>query len=40
MFKGEEYKVIWIYNNGTCEIKKNDPVGKVELVKYSELNPL
>jgi hypothetical protein len=40
IFKGEEYKVIWIYNNGTCEIQKNDRGGKVELVAFSELTIL
>jgi hypothetical protein len=37
IFKGEKYKVIWLYNNGTCEIKKNDSLGQVELVRLSEL---
>ena len=38
LFKGEEYQVIWIYNNATCEIKKMDVLGKVELAAISELN--
>ncbi|HWO98502.1 MAG TPA: hypothetical protein VNM45_19650 [Bacillus sp. (in: firmicutes)] len=37
MFKGKEYKVIWIYSNGTCEIKQKDVIGKVELVALSEV---
>ncbi|MBZ5752746.1 hypothetical protein [Metabacillus rhizolycopersici] len=37
MFKGEKYKIIWLYDNGTCEIKKKDSLGQVELVKISEL---
>ncbi|MBZ5751323.1 hypothetical protein [Metabacillus rhizolycopersici] len=37
IFKGEKYKVIWLYDNGTCEIKKNDSLGQVELVRLSQL---
>ena len=37
IFKGEKYKVIWLYDNGTCEIKKKDSLGQVELVQLSEL---
>ena len=37
IFKGKNYKVIWLYDNGTCEIKKNDSLGQVELVQLSEL---
>ena len=36
-FKDEKYKVIWLYDNGTCEIKKNDSLSQVELVRLSEL---
>lgn len=37
IFKEEKYKVIWLYDNGTCEIKKKDSLGQVELVRLSEL---
>ena len=37
LFKGEEYKVVWIYNNATCEIKKMDVLGKVEITAISAL---
>ncbi|MFF2444760.1 hypothetical protein [Priestia megaterium] len=37
LFKGEEYKVVWIYDNVTCEIKKMDGLGKVEIAAISEL---
>ena len=37
LFKGEAYKVIWIYDNVTCEIKKMDGLGKVEIASISEL---
>jgi len=38
LFKGEEYQVVWIYNNATCEIKKMDVLDKVEIAAISELN--
>ncbi|MFF2596779.1 hypothetical protein ACFVSZ_25790 [Priestia megaterium] len=38
LFKGEEYQVIWVYSNDTCEIKRKDVLGKVELAVISELN--
>jgi len=37
LFKGEEYKVVWICNNATCEIRKMDVLGKVEIAAISEL---
>ena len=37
IFREEKYKVIWLYANGTCEIKKEDSLGQVELVQISEL---
>ncbi|MFP3668384.1 hypothetical protein SB717_24895 [Priestia sp. SIMBA_032] len=37
LFKGEEYRVVWIYDNATCEIKKMDVLGKVEIAAISEL---
>ncbi|MCY9016601.1 hypothetical protein MOF32_18980 [Priestia megaterium] len=37
LFKGEEYQVVWIYDNATCEIKKMDVLGKVEIAAISEL---
>lgn len=36
IFREEKYTVMWLYDNGTCEIKKNS-LGKVELVSLSEL---
>ncbi len=38
MFNEEEYSVIWIYNNGNCEIRKKGPNRKVELVALSKLD--
>jgi hypothetical protein len=38
MFNEEEYNVIWIYNNGNCEIRKKGPNRKVELVALSKLD--
>jgi hypothetical protein len=40
IFKGENYTVRWLYNNGNCEIKKQDRLEKVELVPLSELKIL
>ncbi|WP_182007176.1 hypothetical protein [Priestia aryabhattai] len=37
IFKEKDYIVLWIYNNGTCEIKEQDSLGKVKLVSLSEL---
>ncbi|MEW4212251.1 hypothetical protein Q0O85_27415 [Priestia megaterium] len=37
LFKGEKYRVVWIYNNATCEIKKMDVLGKVEIAAIYEL---
>lgn len=37
IFKGENYTVRWIYSNGTGEIKKQDSLGKIEVVSLSEL---
>jgi hypothetical protein len=37
IFKGENYTVKWLYNNGNCEIKKQGGLEKVELVSLSEL---
>jgi len=31
---------LWLYNNGTCEIKGQDSLGKVKLVLLSELKVL
>lgn len=40
IFRGKKYKVMWLYGNGTCEIRKNDSLGTVELVSISELETL
>ena len=40
VFKGEEYKVIWLYQSGYCEIKKKSSLPIVELVSVSELKVL
>lgn len=37
IFREEKYTVMWLYDNGTCEIKKKNALGKVELVSLSEL---
>jgi len=37
IYKGKDYTVLWLYNNGTCEIKEQDSLGKVKLVSLSEL---
>ena len=37
IFKGEDYTIRWLYDNGKCEIKKQDGLGQVELVPLSEL---
>ena len=31
------YTVRWLYENGNCEIEKQDGLGQVELVSLSEL---
>ena len=36
-FNDENYTVRWLYDNGNCEIKKQDGLGQVELVSLSEL---
>jgi hypothetical protein len=39
VFKGEKYKVIWLYGSGYCEIKKESKsLRTVELVSLSEIN--
>ena len=39
VFKGEKYKVIWLYDSGYCEIKKESrSLRTVELVSLSEIN--
>ena len=37
IFHGEDYTIRWIYDNGKCEIKKQDGLKEVELVLLSEL---
>jgi len=37
IFNEENYTVRWLYDNGNCEIKKQDGLGQVELVSLSEL---
>ncbi|MGG0552593.1 hypothetical protein ABEY55_08390 [Priestia aryabhattai] len=37
IFKEKDYIVLWVYNNGTCEIKEQDLLGKVNLVSLSDL---
>ena len=36
-FNDENYTVTWLYDNGNCEIEKQDRLGQVELVSLSEL---
>jgi len=40
IFQEKNYTVLWLYNNGTCEIKEQDSLGKVKLVSLSELKVL
>ncbi|WP_192885604.1 hypothetical protein [Priestia megaterium] len=40
IFEEKNYTVLWLYNNGTCEIKEQDSLGKVKLVSLSELKVL
>ena len=37
ILNGESYTVRWLYDNGSCEIMKQDGLGQVELVLLSEL---
>ncbi|MCQ6277375.1 hypothetical protein JMM81_21135 [Bacillus sp. V3B] len=37
IFNEENYTVRWLYDNGNCEIKKQDGLGQVALVSLSEL---
>jgi hypothetical protein len=37
IFDEKNYTVLWLYNNGTCEIKEQGSLGKVKLVSLSEL---
>ena len=37
IFNGEDYTIRWLYDNGKCEIKKQDGLKEVELVLLSEL---
>lgn len=37
IFNEENYTVRWLYDNGNCEIKKQDGLEQVELVSLSEL---
>jgi len=40
IFKEKNYTVLWLYNNGTCEIKEQASLGKVKLVSISKLKVL
>ncbi|WP_172463494.1 hypothetical protein [Priestia endophytica] len=37
VFQEREYTIIWLYNNGNCEIKVQDVSGEVKLVPVSDL---
>ena len=37
IFNGEDYTIRWLYDNGKCEIKKQDGLRQVELVSLSKL---
>ena len=37
IFNEENYTIKWIYDNGNCEIKKQNGIGQIELVSLSEL---
>ncbi|MBY6037025.1 hypothetical protein KUV80_10180 [Fictibacillus nanhaiensis] len=40
VYKGEEYEVLWIYENGNVEISKKGHHRKIELVQKSDLTKL
>ncbi|RAS91795.1 hypothetical protein A3863_04770 [Priestia endophytica] len=37
VFQEKEYTIVWLYNNGKCEIKARDASGEIKLVSLSEL---
>jgi len=37
IFNGEDYTIRWLYDNGKCEIKKQDGLKEVKLVSLSDL---
>jgi hypothetical protein len=40
VYKGEEYQVLWIYENGNVEIAKKGQQRKIELVPKKELTKI
>jgi hypothetical protein len=40
VYKGVEYQVVWIYENGNVEIAKKEPQRKIELVPRSHLTKI
>lgn len=40
IFPEKNYTVLWLYNNGTCEIKEQNSLGNVKLVSVSEFKAL
>ena len=37
IFNEENYTIKWIYDNGNCEIIRQNGLGQIELVSLSEL---
>lgn len=37
VYKGNKYQILWIYDNGQCEIKKADSLNEVVIASISEL---
>ncbi|MCM3720064.1 hypothetical protein [Fictibacillus phosphorivorans] len=40
VYKGEEYHVVWVYENGNVEIAKKGQRTKIDLVPIKYLNKL
>ncbi|WP_408010044.1 hypothetical protein ACJROX_07080 [Pseudalkalibacillus sp. A8] len=40
LYESEIYMILWIYDDGWCEISKDSDPFKVDLVKIEELTPL
>lgn len=37
IYKGNEYQILWVYDNGQCEIKKINSINEVIIAPISEL---
>ncbi|TCP24515.1 hypothetical protein EV207_12414 [Scopulibacillus darangshiensis] len=38
VYDGNQYILLWIYENEQCEIQKEDDIHKIELTDLSKLN--